>query len=802
MVMQKIKRQISPFTQQPNRLPNPLLRLDRPPLASLSLATIRVWSRPKAQPMNLSIAFVSFFLGAMVLGETATLAQTPMATIPQGMPTNNTNGNANGPLPGALNARSPLATANANTAANSANSANSGNNLAVEKTAQGLTLNFVNADIEAVAKTMASLTDKNLVVDPKVHGTLSLSTDKPVNATQAWGLFVSALRLQMFSVVEVNGLYKVLPEADAKLQGGSVSLSANAPVPGSTQVVTQIFRLEHESANNLLNVLRPLISPNNTINVSPNSNALVITDYGDNLQRLARIIATLDVTSASDVEVIPLKSAIAQDLAPLVSRLIESAVTTGPQVQGAPPSPESGGYKTTIIAEPRSNALILRAANPSRAAQARSLIEKLDRPSSESPAGNIHVVYLKNADATKLANTLRAAMQSNQMGAVPGALQNTAAPPPIQTQPGMNPNQATTGGQIQADTATNSLIITANDPQFRQMRAVIDQLDARRAQVMVESLIAEVDASKTSQFGIQWQNFLGSKGGNVGVVGTNFGAGGSNILTLGSSGTSGAVSPGAGLNIGSFRDVNGVYVLSALANFLQQDGGTNILSTPNLLTLDNEEAKIVVGQNVPFVTGQYSTANTNNGAVNPFQTIERKDVGLTLRVKPQISETGTVKLTIYQEVSSVDPTSVGSVSGLITNKRSIESNVLVEDGSIVVLGGLLSDEFDGNKSQVPGAGDMPFFGALFKSENRTRKKTNLMVFLRPVVLRDAQSTEVLSQGRYEQMMGQQRNAKIEPNFALPIEGDVSLPAGSFKTLTPAPSSPPIGTLAPLNAPAK
>ncbi len=798
--MQKIKRHISPFTQQPNGSPNPLGGRVRLPLASLSLATISVWSRPMsqimpqlmselmAQPMNRSIAVVSFFLCAMVLGETTTLAQTPMATLPQGMPTNNTN--ANGPLPGALNARSPLATANANSATNSANNANSGSssgNLAVEKTAQGLILNFVNADIDAVAKTMASLIDKNLVVDPKVRGTLSLSTDKPVSTAQAWGLFVSALRLQMFSVVEVNGLYKVLPEADAKLQGGSVSLSANAPVPGSSQVVTQIFRLEHESANNLLNVLRPLISPNNTINVSPNSNALVITDYGDNLQRLARIIATLDVANASDVEVIALKSAIAIDLAPLVARLIDSAINTGPQVQGAPPSNDSGGYKTTIIAEPRSNSLILRAANPSRAAQARSLIEKLDRPSSESPAGNIHVVYLKNADATKLANTLRAAMQSNQLGgAIPGALQNTAAPPPIQTQPGMNPSQATTGGQIQADTATNSLIITANDPQFRQMRAVIDQLDARRAQVMVESLIAEVDASKTSQFGIQWQNFLGSKGGNVGVIGTNFGAGGSNILTLGSSGTSGAVSPGAGLNVGSFRDVNGVYVLSTLANFLQQDGGTNILSTPNLLTLDNEEAKIVVGQNVPFVTGQYSTANTSNGAVNPFQTIERKDVGLTLRVKPQISETGTVKLTIYQEVSSVDPTSVGSVSGLITNKRSIESNVLVEDGSIVVLGGLLSDEFDGNKSQVPGAGDMPFFGALFKSENRTRKKTNLMVFLRPVVLRGAQSTEVLSQGRYEQMMGQQRNAKIEPNFALPIEGDVSLPAGSFKTPTPLP----------------
>ena len=673
------------------------------------------------------------------------------------------------------------------------------------RAAEPVTLNFVNADIEAVARTLATLTGRNLVVDPRVKGTINLSTEKPVSPGVAWGQFLAALRLQSFSVVEVNGLFKVVPEADAKLQGGSVSVAATGPATVGGQVVTQIFRLQHENANNLIPVLRPLISPNNTLNVNPGSNALVITDYADNLQRLGRIIASLDVANASDAEVIPLQHAIAVDLAPLVLRLVESAPG------GPAQAPQQGAvadtlYKTTLVAEPRSNSLILRAANATRLAQVRSLVEKLDRPSSQAASGNIHVVYLKNADATKLATTLRAAMAGENRAGVnlPGGLGTNAPATPMGagTTPGSSAisgnTGSPTGGQIQADTATNSLIITAPEPQYRQLRAVIDQLDGRRAQVLVESLIAEVDASKASQFGIQWQNIMGSKGGTVGIMGTNFGAGGNNILNLSTQGASGSVTPGPGLNIGTARNINGVYVLGSLANFLQQNGDNNILSTPTLLTLDNEEAKIVVGQNVPFVTGQYTNNNTTNGAVNPFQTIERRDVGLTLKVKPQISETGTVKLTIYQEVSSVDSSSVGATSGLITNKRSIESNVLVEDGAIVVLGGLLSDEYTGNRAQVPGAGDLPFFGALFRNESRARKKTNLMVFLRPVVLRDANATEALSSGRYQQMLGAQQEAQKAPTGVLPVENNVSLPPPG--QATPAAPATPLPKATPSNAP--
>ena len=630
-----------------------------------------------------------------------------------------------------------------------------------------ITLNFVNADIESVARALASLTKRSLVVDPRVKGTINLSTDKPVAADVAWNQFLAVLRLQGFAMIETQGLYKILPEAEAKLQGGQVAVVPAGTAPNNAQVMTQIFKLTHENANNLVAVLRPLISPNNTINVTPGSNALVITDYADNLQRLGRIIASLDVANATDVEVIPLQHAIANDVVALLNRLVDNNTGAAAAAQGQTDT----GYKTTILAESRSNAIIVRSANPAKQAQIRSLVEKLDRAGSELASGNIHVVYLKNADATKLANTLRAAIAGTG-GAAPGAA--PAPPATAGTTPGGGAtlNLPSTGGQIQADAATNSLIITAPEPQYRQLRAVIDSLDQRRAQVLVESLIVEVDSAKESQFGIQWQNLVGGANSTVGILGTNFAT--SNLLNIAINGADGKALPGQGLNVGTARNVNGKYIMTSLANFLQTNGGSNILSRPSLLTLDNEEAKIVVGQNVPFVTGQYTNNNSSNGAVNPFQTVERKDAGLTLKVKPQISDTGMVKLTIFQEVSSVD-TSKKLTDGLITNKRSIESNILVEDGTVVVLGGLLSDTYQDSRQQVPGLGDIPFFGALFRNETRSRSKTNLMVFLRPVVVRDDTSTEVLSNGRYQFMQGLQKEAGKEPTAVLPIPNDLSLP---------------------------
>jgi general secretion pathway protein D len=690
------------------------------------------------------------------------------------------------------------------------------------RASEKVTLSFANAEIAEVARTIGVITGRSVVVDPRVRGTMNLNTDQPVSKAAAYDQFLAALRLQGFTVVEASGLSKVVPEADAKLQGGSVSTSSIRG-PGN-QIATQIFRLNYETANNLVPVLRPLISPNNTINVNPGNNSLIITDYTDNLQRMARIIAALDVPNASDTEIIVLKHAIASDIVPMVIRLLDSGAATA-----AGQGQTDSSFKTTILAESRSNAVIVRAGNPARTALARALVERLDQPGGDSNggSGNIHVVYLKNADATRLAATLRAAISGGAGGGAVGGGAGAAlsglsglsggatpggAPPAGGAAGGAGsgatgsfaaPSQPSTGGQIQADTSVNALIISAPEPQYRQLRAVIDLLDARRAQVFIESLIAEVNADKAAEFGIQWQGALGKNGNSsIGLLGTNFGTGGSNIISLATSAANGTLTtaPNPGLNLGLVNRIGGVYVLGALARFLETSGDGNILSTPNLLTLDNEEAKIVIGQNVPFVTGQFTnTGGGNNGAVNPFQTVERKDVGLTLRVRPQISENGTVKLQIFQEDSNVDPSSVNSPTGLITNKRSFESNVLVDDGAIVVLGGLLQDNYAGNQSKVPLVGDIPFFGNLFKSETRTRKKTNLMVFLRPVVVRDAQKSDELSLDRYELMRGLQQGAQpaqspvfpinTAPVIPPPTRGMPTAPEGQLPPKAPPPPAP-------------
>ena len=662
------------------------------------------------------------------------------------------------------------------------------------KPGEPVMLNFVNADIEAVARTVATLSGANVVVDPRVKGTMSLNSTLPVPPAQALRLFSAQLRTQGFALVENTGIHTVVPEADAKLQSGPVQ-AGNATASGG-QIVTQIFRLNHEAANNLVPVLRPLISPNNTINVTPGSNAVVITDYADNLQRLGRIIAALDVANATGVDVIRLQHGIATDMAALVQRLVDA--NAGGAAPGTAPG-QGEAYKTTVLADTRANALIVRAANPARLGLVRALVEQLDMPAASGPgaaSGNIHVVYLKNADASKLAITLRAALAADLRGNTPGVAGSAAAPVgaatpvvntptnPVNTSgPGtasIAPSaQPSTGGQIQADPATNALIITAPEPQYRQLREVIDKLDQRRAQVFVESLIAEISEDKAAEFGIQWQGPIGGRGdGTIGLLGTNFSIGGTNILQLASQPLSATNLPATGANFGlATRTSNGTYVLGFLARFLQSTGDGNVLSTPNLLTLDNEEAKIVIGQNVPFVTGQYTNANATGSTVNPFQTIERKDVGLTLRVKPQISESGTIKMQIYQEVSSID-TSVVSTSGLITNKRSLESNVLVDDGSIIVLGGLLQDSASNNQQKVPGLADVPLLGNLFKADTRSRKKTNLMLFLRPVVVRDGAAADALSQGRYEQMRTTQQaspSATSTTTSVLPAMGGAVLP---------------------------
>ncbi len=664
-----------------------------------------------------------------------------------------------------------------------------------------VTLNFVNAEIDAVSRAMANLIGQPIVVDPRVKGSVTLYSEQPMKASDAYAQYLAALRGLGFSVVNSAGLLKVVPEADAKLQATGVLLGDEKA--RGDQVLTQVFLLRHENANNLVAVLRPLVNVNNTINANPGNNSLVITDYADNLQRIAKIISALDTPGSTDVEVVPLQHQVAGDLAALVQRLDSGA-------GGIPGQAQLGGANT-VLADPRGNALILRAPNAARLASLKKLVQQLDVPVAGGGAASIRVVHLKNADALKLAQVLRAAFAAqtgnnsaagggggssnpafttgaanNQNAGIPlNAAQqggNTGTQSQAATSPIGQSQGPSTGGNVQADPSTNSLIITAPEPLYRQMRQVIDQLDTRRAQVYVEAIIVRVDASKGSQFGVQWQNLFGDQGDKtLSGLGTNFGGGNSNILNLsaavaqGRTGAGTALASGgvpAGLNLGFLRKIGSFYTLGAIANFLETQTGANILSTPNLVALDNEEAKIVVGQNVPFITGSFTQGNT--GSTNPFQTVERKDVGLVLRVTSQIGEGGAIRMKIVQENSSLVPGG-NTTSGPITDKSEIQTSVTVDDGDILVLGGLMRDEYTDGNDGVPGLSKIPLLGSLFKSENRTRKKSNLMVFLRPVVLRNADDNAKFTMDRYEQIRARQQESQPQPNLVLPDTGAPVLP---------------------------
>ncbi len=615
--------------------------------------------------------------------------------------------------------------------------------------------------------------------------------------------------MQGFAVVETGSIARVVPEADAKLQSGPVTVGRAGPTGAAAsgdRVVTQVFRLTYESASNLVPVLRPLISPNNTIVAYPNNNSLVITDYAANLQRLARIIATLDSPASGEVEVVAMKHALATDVALQVARLLDDQARAG-GAQGAAVDP---GQRVTVLADTRINSILIRSASPARMNLAKGLISRLDQPSSEP--GNIRVVYLRNAEATRLVQVLRGVLvgdasgaaglggqfgQQGAFGANPqtgafggqfgaGLSSSTANSPvtglggpagaispgnaPLGTgQQGTGVTTIAAGGAvIAADPSTNSLIITAPEPIYRNLRAVIDKLDARRVQVYIESLIVEVSADRSMELGIQWQ-FL-NQGSNT-IGGTNLPprGSGSNILDV----TTNLLSIGRGLNIGvvSSKPILGSTAdgtainLGFLARALETEAGANILATPNLVTLDNEEARIIIGQNVPFVTGSFTNTGAAAGSVNPFQTIERRDVGTTLRVRPQVAEGGTVRMQIFQEVSSVQDATLAA--GLITNKRAIESNVLVDDGQVVVLGGLIEERVEGGVSMVPGLGRVPILGNLFRYDNRKRVKTNLLVFLRPVVLRNAEASFGITADRYDYIRQLQGTSTVTPSELIP-----------------------------------
>ncbi|MGS1005715.1 type II secretion system secretin GspD [Achromobacter anxifer] len=701
-----------------------------------------------------------------------------------------------------------------------------------QQTDNRVSLNFVDTDIPAVLRALSLFTQRNFLVDPRVKGKLTLVSDRPVDSAQALSMLTGALRMQGFAIVEVDGVTRVVPEADGKLQGSVVAGSARpaqavggaqaggagrAPVPvsafakgSSGEMLTRVFPLKYENAANLVPVLRPMVPPNNPINAYPGNNTLVVTDYADNLERIAQVIARIDVPSSIDTDVVPVRSAVATDLAILASQLLDT--------QSSDPT-----QRIAVVADPRSNSVLVRSGSPARTRLARDLIMKLD--AQQNRAGNLHVVYMRNAQATRIAEVL-GGLLTGQANSAPGATggasggagpqggarpQNAAAGMAAQATAGMagmsgsnkgglsgeqerisredNSTQAVSysagGATIQADPATNSLIISAPEPLYRSLREVIDQLDQRRAQVLVESLIVEVSEAKAAEFGIQWM----TGAGNINSDGTSF-IGGTN---LGGSGITGKGPTtidgiGSGLSLGVVKgtvDVlgNKVINLGVLARAMENTGEANILSTPNLLTLDNQSASILVGKTVPFVTGQYVTSGSN-GSTNPFQTIEREDVGLKLNIRPQISEGGAVKLDIYQEVSSIDESRSNATTGIVTNKRAIDTSVLIDDGQIIVLGGLLEDNVTLSTNSVPLLGSLPVIGSLFRYDTRKRTKTNLMVFLRPYVVRDANRTAGVTMDRYDYMRRAQAAVQPGQHWALPdMQAPMLPPPGSAPSVS-------------------
>jgi len=638
-----------------------------------------------------------------------------------------------------------------------------------------VTLNFVNADIDAVVKAASEITGRNFILDPKIKGTVNIVSARPVPRELVYPTLLSALRLQGIIAVEGNGVTKLVLEADAKQQGSEVT---RGPIGGSgDRLVTQVVTLRYESALQLVNVLRPLITPNNSIAAYPGTNALIITDYADNLRRIDKIIASLDQPPSGEPVIVTLKNASAIDLVPMLNRLVGAEAAT----QGGQPG--DAQQRVLIVADARSNSVLLRTDNPGRAARIKTLIEQLDTP--QRAGGNMFIVYLRNADAARVAQTLRALLSGgsdiapsvsaptpSMFGSQSTAPGPNAAPAaaPVSTANPFTAGAGSGGGNtgnvtIQADVANNALIIMGPEPVYNNLRAIIDRLDVRRAQVFVEALIVEVTSDKAAQFGIQWQVLQGLNKQNVqGFGGTNFGApdSGNNII-------SGAVnlgSLGQGLNLGIINGTIAIPGLGVITNLallirsLEQDANANILSTPTLLTLDNEEARIIVGQNIPFVTGQYATTGSSS-TVQPFQTFERHDVGVLLRVKPQITEGGTVRLNIYQEVSRVE--SVTTTTGIVLSKRALESTVTVDEGTIVVLGGLIQDSQTNGSDKLPVAGDIPILGQLFRYDTRQRTKTNLLVFIKPTVVRSDSQGRALTSERYDYIMNQQ-----ETNLGKPL----------------------------------
>ena len=604
--------------------------------------------------------------------------------------------------------------------------------LSAVSAAQEYTVNLKDTDIQEFIKFVADVTGTTMVIDPNVKGKVRVISSKPVSQAELYDLFLSILDVQGYTAVRSGQVIRIVPSKDAR--SSPVPIMEDQSAVGNDEYVTQVIRLDNISAAKLIPVLRPLVPQQAHMAAYAPSNAIIISDIRSNIGRIVDIIERMDRSAIQTTEIIRLRYGVAEDVVSMLNTLEKSR-----QGEGADADKEA-----VLVADKRTNSVVVTADELS-VDRIRKLVTYLDTPLEQS--GNVRVIYLEYADATKTAEVLTRVMQNISR----------------LEEGGSNKRAGSGESTIEADEGTNSLIITADADEMAALEAVIARLDIRRAQVLIEAIIVEMTITEGQELGLQWlfANDNGVFGGNVttdearrqsaaNLAGALIPSDGSEDIGTREVAASLATIPGTTLGWGM---VDESLTMAVILNALESQGNSNILSTPSLLTLDNEEAYITVGSEVPFVTGSYTSTGVGNGASNPFQTIERQSVGVTLKVTPQINDGNAVVLDIVQEVSTLAPSLIAS--DLITNERKIETMVLANDGNIVVLGGLVSDEVKDNSEGVPLLSSIPLLGRLFRTDSVEVTKQNLLVFIRPTIIRDDEDLAGATAEKYRFIRDQQ-----------------------------------------------
>lgn len=630
-----------------------------------------------------------------------------------------------------------------------------------------ITLNLKEAELSAVIATVSELTGKNFIVDPRVKGKVTVVSARPLNAEEVYQVFLSLLNVQGFAVIPAKAASKIVPIVNAK-QDAVPTVTGQDPGRGD-EYVTRVIEVQNVAVPQLVPILRPLMSQQAHLAAYPPSNVLIASGEAANVERVVKIIERIDTAGDEEVEVIALSHA----SAPEVVRILQS-------LQKAVEKDQPPAGQPTLVADERTNSVLISSSQAQRL-RLRTLIAHLDTPLETG--GNTEVIYLRYAKAKELAAVLSGvggSLSAGSRAARPAGAAPAAAPA---VREGIN---------IQADESTNALVISASPDVMRSLKTVIRQLDVRRAQVLVEAIIAEVSSNRARELGVQWGYDGSQQNRPVGLV--NFGGSGAGLASIAAAVATNdftRIPDGASLIAGNTRGDGSRF--GAFVRALSGDGDTNILSTPTLVMLDNEEAEIVVGQNVPFLTGTYSSTGGGTTPTNPFQTIQRQDVGLTLKVRPQINEGNAIQLEVNQEVSSISASTGGAVD-VVTNKRSLKTSVLVDTGQVVVLGGLIDDDLQESEQKVPLLGDIPVLGWLFSYKKTTKVKRNLMVFLHPVILRDEIQNAAVSGEKYNyirarQLDVQQRGVDLMADSVSPV----LRPLDQLLTLPPPYSEPAPGS---------